>query len=591
MTLSDKLQLHLVRNHSDVNAFFRWLDQPREVLGADTETTGLSAERDRIRLMQFGDEEAGWAIPWEDWRGVAKEVFDGYAGEYVWHNSKFDIRMISNDFGMSVAKWPWHRTHDTMGMAHIIDSQRPKGLKQLAAKYVDARAVQGEQALHSGMRDNKWTWATVPTDYPPYWQYGALDPVLTVHMYHHFKEEVFRHRELYDLEMSAVRVTAKMEENGIRIDRPYTIGLTNKLMQYAEEARSYLKAQYGIANPTAMQLIKFFDEAGVPLPNKMTPSGRQAMDAEVMDAIDHPVAVMVQAIKRCEKFSHTYLDNFLKMADENDYLHPSIHPMAARTSRMSITEPALQTLPARQGDIIRNAFIPSPGHALISIDADQIEARLMAHFSQDAGLIAAFNSGTDFFCAIASTTYGFEVTKNMPERDLIKRVVYGKAYGASPEKMAIAGGVPLLQMRTANAGFDKNFPGMKELQNAIIAQGRLRARESADGRGYVVTPYGRVLRCDPGKEYTLINYLIQCHAAEILKHKIAQLDAVLPNDVKMVLPVHDEVIIDCPADQADDILKTSESVLNESAGYLVPITWSGDILPESWGAKYRKKAA
>ena len=591
MPLSDKLQLRLVETHRDVSAFFEWLDRGREVLGFDTETTGLSPERDHIRLIQFGDEEAGWSFSWQDWRGVAKEVFAQYPGELVAHNSGFDVRMICNDFGMSVAKWPWHRTHDTMGMAHIIDSQRPKGLKQLAAKYVDARAVQGEKALHNGMRDNKWTWATVPTDYPPYWQYGALDPVLTVHMYHHFKEEVFRHRELYDLEMSAVRVTAKMEENGIRIDRPYTIGLTNKLMQYAEEARSYLKAQYGIANPTAMQLIKFFNDAGVTLPDKMTPSGRQAMDAEVMDAIDHPVAQMVQAIKRCEKFSHTYLDNFLKMADENDYLHPSIHPMAARTSRMSITEPALQTLPARQGDIIRNAFIPSPGHALISIDADQIEARLMAHFSQDAGLIAAFNSGTDFFCAIASTTYGFEVTKNMPERDLIKRVVYGKAYGASPEKMAIAGGVPLIQMRTANAGFDKNFPGMKELQNAIIAQGRLRARESADGRGYVVTPYGRVLRCDPGKEYTLINYLIQCHAAEILKHKIAQLDAVLPNDVKMVLPVHDEVILDCPSDQADDILKTSESVLNESAGYLVPITWSGDILPESWGAKYRKKAA
>lgn len=590
MSLSGNLQLHLVRTHADVNAFFRWLDQPREVLGADTETTGLSAERDRIRLMQFGDEEAGWAIPWEDWRGMVKEVFDGYTGEYVLHNSKFDVRMICNDFKMSVAQWPWHRTHDTMGMAHIIDSQRPKGLKQLAAKYVDARAVQGEQALHNGMRDNKWTWATVPVDYPPYWQYGALDPVLTVYMFHHFKDEVFKHRELYDLEMSAVRVTAKMEENGIRIDRPYTIGLRNRLMHYADDARSYLKAQYGISNPTAMQLIKFFTEAGVPLPEKTTPSGRQAMDAEVMDAIDHPVAVMVQAIKRCEKFSHTYLDNFLKMADENDYLHPSIHPMAARTSRMSITEPALQTLPARQGDIIRNAFIPSPGHALISCDYDQIEARLMAHFSQDTGLIAAFNSGTDFFCAIASTTYGKEVTKQDPERDLIKRVVYGKAYGASPEKMAIAGGVPLLQMRAANAGFDKNFPGMKELQNAIIAQGRMRARESADGRGYVVTPYGRVLRCDPGKEYTLINYLIQCHAAEILKHKIGQLDAVLPNEAKLVLPVHDEVIADVPVQMAPELKVLIETTMRDE-NYLVPITASAEILTETWGTKYRKKAA
>lgn len=584
----DHVQLHLVESYDDLKAFMAWVWEPREILGVDTETSGLSPELDYIRLIQFGDENHGWALAWDDWKGPIRQVLETYPGLMVFHNSKFDIRHICEDFGWLVADWSWHLTHDTMCMAHILDSQRPKGLKPLAARYVDGKAVAAQRSLDEGMRANKWTWATVPIKYPPYWQYGAMDPVLTVYMFKAFKEVLTTYPHLYDLEMGAVRAAAKMEQRGIRIDIPYCHRTRDTLMTYASDARYYLQERWGIQNPTAMQLIKFFEAQGVELPDKRTASGRQAMDAEVMDAIHHEAAQITQAIKRAEKFSHTYLDNFVKFADPRGYLHPSINTMAARTARMSITEPALQTLP-RMGDTIRNAFVPSDGSGLLTIDADQIEARLTAHFSRDPGLIAAFLADGDFFCNIAGTTYGYPVEKGMTERDLIKKVVYGKVYGSAVAKMAISAGVPIQQMEIANASFDQNFPGVRVLQSAVINEGKRRSAQDPNGRGFVITPYGRKLMSDRSKEYTLVNYLIQCHAAEILKKKISMLDAALPDEAKMVLPVHDEIIFDVPLDIIHEVKMMAEEVLNESEDYLVPITWSGDILLESWGEKYRPK--
>lgn len=591
-SLLDNVRLHLVENTADLQEFLQWMTKHHRTdarLGIDTETSGFNPELEKVRLVQIGDEEDGWALPWEEWRGVIRDIIKLYPGHWILHNSKFDARHIAFQLGFSVAEWPWHRTHDCMAMAHILDSQRPKALKALAARYVDGRAAAMQGALDDAMKANKWEWGTVPINFPLYWQYGALDPVLTVHMFNAMYEVIrTSYASLYDLEMGAVRVTAKMEERGSRIDLGYSHSTKNRLMRYAVEARDYLLTTYGLDNPTPRQLLHFFEAQGVELPPKQTASGAQSMDKEVMDAIDHPVAEIVQGIKRAEKWSHTYFDNFIRYADSDGYIHPTINPMAARTGRMSITDPALQTLP-RIGDTIRNSFIASPGNSLLTIDADQIEARLTAHFSRDPGLIAAFNDPGDFFCNVASGTYGYPVQKGMKERDLIKGVVYGKVYGASVSKMALTAKVPLQQMEIANASFEKNYPGVRDMQMSIINAGKSRARQEADSRGFVVTPYGRILRSDRNQEYTLVNYLIQCHASEILKKKIVELDAHLPNEAKMILPVHDEIIFDVPTDAIVEVTNQAEEILNESEGYAVPITWGADIIPEgeSWGYKYR----
>lgn len=583
--ISLDLQLRLIENTADVADFLEWLKQPREVLGFDTETAGLNVDRDPIRLIQFGDETAGWAMSWEDWRGLAREVLDNYTGDLVAHNSKFDIRMISNGLKRSVVDWPWHRTHDTQGMAHINDSQRPKGLKPLGDRFIDPRISKAQQALHDGMAKNGWTWATVPITYPPYWQYAALDPVLTVVLYKVFKDMGTVNPALYDMEMAGIRVAAKMEERGFLIDRSYTADTADRLDKHAGELRQWMFDSYGLDNPTPMKLVKFFEANDVPLIDKRTNSGAQAMDKHVLETTDHPVARAVLQLRKAEKMSGTYLRNFLKLIDENDVLHASINTMAARTGRMSISDPSLQNLP-RRDPLVRKAFIPRPGYKLVTIDADQIEARLTAHFANDQGLIDAFNSPDDFFCVVASQAFGKKVVKGMPERDLIKGVVYGKVYGASVMTMAESAGVPPQQMQVTNSLFEENYNAVSKFMNDVIQEGKKRRYSAPDDRGYVITPYNRKLRADKGREYTLVNYLIQCHASEILKKNIVALDAIMPEDTHMIIPVHDEIIFETPEDTAAEVMAELEEQLCDRENYRVPITWGGDICDYSWGSKY-----
>src|SRR5690606_31816393 len=130
---------------------------------------------------------------------------------------------------------------------------------------------------------------------------------------------------------------------------------------------------------------------------------------------------------------------------------------------------------------------------------------------KDPGLIAAFHEEGDFFCNIGAQIFQRPIKKGDPERDLVKPVVYGKVYGSSVATMAATAGVMQSQMHAVNATFDARFPGVRRMMMEIVDTGKKRKIE--EGRGYVVTPYGRKLRADPGKEYTLVNYLIQCHAS------------------------------------------------------------------------------
>ena len=904
----NNVKLHLIENTDDVREFIEWVKRPREYVGIDTETSGLSVTHDRIRLIQFGDENDGWAMGWEDWRGVAKhalEILIHSNCEFVLHNSMFDLRHISQDMKFPIRCWPWHRTHDTMMMAHIWDNDRPKGLKPLSARLVDPLASAMQKTLDEGMANNGWDWETVPINFPPYWMYGSLDPVLSVLILRRLKQEVIvRQPSLYDLEMGAIRVAAEAEETGCRIDLDYTRRTRDKLRTYAQQGRAYIREQWGVDNPSGQRLFKYFRENGIYVPEKLTKTGQQCMDKEVMDAIDHPMADVIQNVKRAEKWSSAYLDNFLEFSI-GDRIHPNINPTAARTARMclpdthklltrrgvisindvvlgdetldrfgnwtkvtaihryedqetqkwehsqiklectpehkwvlslegkrdnkfldrldsasrryiqlaqkrlpvfekkflaksdkekeaaliallvtngrcawedksktvlrcliyqterkfykeikelipseaisydrvttsdhheiglnarymrpflrrhgldiskgetlkhsekletwilarsaeecaaflnavyladgsvnhgqkiitcgytnlqrvmriaayrsgylstvksqppskwgtkdrefisfkldkyctrhmnkstgksdvwcvtttsgtftawsdfngpyltgnSISNPALQQLPSKQA-LIRDCFIPSDGHVLISSDFDQIEARLMAHFCQDEGLIAAFHSGEDFFCSVASDIYHMKIEKKDAKRGLTKNTIYSKIYGASPPKAARTAKVPLPEMEAFLKAFENQYPGVPRHMRRVINEGKKRAQQSDDGRGWVTTPYGRNLRAERGKEYALVNYQIQCHAAEVFKRKLVELDSALPREVKFILPVHDEVLFDCPIELAAESKTTIEETMRDDS-YSVPMTAGATILTERWGEAYR----
>jgi DNA polymerase-1 len=579
------VQTHFVRTLDDVNDFKRWLGQQRagDVLGCDTECEGLQPEKSRVRLVQFGDLHDGWALPWDDWRGVIREVFATYNDtDYVFHNSKYDAREIQQ---WSDIRVPWARMHDTMTMAHLVDPQRPKGLKPLAARLVDPEAVASQRIMHDAMNNNHWDWKTIPIDFQWYWVYAALDPVLTCHIYQDLAPAVFsRYSKPYEIERGATRCLAEMEATGMRVDLDYSRQQYDKLTGFAQQGRQWLKDNCGIDGMSSQQMIKYFQAQGVAIPDKQTASGAQAMDKEVLEGLHHPVADLILKIKRAEKLAEPYFANFLRDADNNSRVHPNVWSMGARTGRMSITDPALQTLPKRD-TLVRSAFIPDEGNALVSVDYHQVEARLMAHFSGDKGLQGAFSEG-DFFCNLATGAYGHKVEKHDMERKLIKTFMYGTMYGAGVAKLSKSAQIPEAQMQEVSDKMAAQYPGIRAFQKKIEAVGM--ARLNAEGEAYVLTPTGRRLVADPDKVYTLTNYLIQGHAAELLKTAMVRVKTMCdqqygPGVVKMLVPIHDEVVSECPKAIAPEVTKTIEDAMAYHQ-YTPNLLAEGEWNADNWGA-------
>jgi DNA polymerase-1 len=526
----------------------------------------------------------GWAVPFDLWGGGALEILNSYEGELVAHNSPFDTRFIGYHGGWDV---PWHKIHDTLTLAHLDNPLRPKGLKPLADRLVDRRASAGQEALHDGMKKQGWTWATVPMNFTPYWVYAALDPVLTCHIYDKLSPARETYKQAYDFERGVSRVLAGMMLRGMRIDIEHVQSRLDGIGKFSYEGRAWLKQMFGIDSPmSGLSIARVLEGYGQEIAWH-TEHGQPQMDKEALGFYrDNAVLPLIRelcetvlALRHAEKMAGTYLENLLRLCDGNSDIHASIWSLGARTSRMSITDPALQTLP-RDDLIVRGCFVPRPGYVLISIDASQIESRLAAHFSEDPGLVAAFleadAGGRDFFCGVASEIFGENITKGDKRRQVTKNTVYGSIYGAGAPKMAITAGVTLEVMEPVKKAFDQRYPGLKALSNRIIAEAR------ACDKPCVYTPMGRRLLLDPGREYTQgTNALIQGHAAEILKKGLLDLDAAGYGD-NLLLPVHDEVILEVPEKDAENSLREISEILTDRKNYLVPLTWDGKIMRKRW---------
>jgi DNA polymerase I len=265
------------------------------------------------------------------------------------------------------------------------------------------------------------------------------------------------------------------------------------------------------------------------------------------------VARSVLAFRKAEKLAGTYLEGFARMADADGLLHAQLNTLAARTGRMSIREPALQTLPKPNDDpqsrLVRKAVIPrNEGEVLISADWAQIEGRIAAHVSGDTNLIAAFNTadetGGDFFVEMGKLIYkdpGF--TKKDDRRKIVKGVIYGLLYGAGAPKMAETAGIPEHEAVEARSAILGTFPGLNAAMKRFEREG---------STGYVTTHYGRQLEVDEGKAYTGLNTYIQGTAADCLKNALVLL-ANAGLDQAMVVPVHDEVVVSVPASDAEEV--------------------------------------
>lgn len=580
------VQLDMVDSIDKAMELKRWLGERREgPLGLDTESGGLSPWHSELRLVQVGDLHHGWAIPWPQWGGVATEILNAWDGEWSLHNAPHDAKHLKVHAGWDM---PWDRTHETMALAGLDAPLRPRGLKSLSSALVDPTAGAGEKLLHDGMAQQGWTWATVPYDFPPYWVYGALDPVLDRHLYDYLAPRVAAAcPDAYDLERGTSAIVTDMMLAGVLIDVPHVEKSIQELRVFSEKGRAWLATYFQITSPmSAGQISRALSALGREI-TEFTPSGQPKIDKATMKALrdydpDNRVrqlAKVVLQVRHADKLIGTYLEAFLEKMDANGRLHGSINPMGARTHRMSSSDPNLQNLP-RDDKVVRGSIIPAPGHVLVTCDLSQVEARMAAHFSQDPGLIAAFHDadagGTDFFCAIAEGIFGMPIGKEDARRQYTKNTIYGSFYGAGAAKMAQTAGVELAIMAPIKKALDTTYPYL----SAHVSDLKAMAATYETPRVYL--PTGRHLVADDHRQHTqLFNSEIQGHSAEYMKRCLLNIRAAgLGSHLRLV--VHDEAILEVPREMADEALHTVQECMTDLTTYRVGITAEAKIMPERW---------
>lgn len=588
------VKLHLVDSIDEVLKLNAWLGErrPFHALAFDTETTGLIVGSDVVRLAQIGDGNHGWAIPWTHgvgasgsyvggWGGVFNDVVRRWDGDWIAHNAKFDVGMLDH----MLVKMPRARVLDTRIMSHCLAPQYSTALKNVAARLVDSHAA----SLQTELKNTQWGWDTVPLDYAPYWSYAALDTVLTYRVFEILWPQVQEDcPEAFQLENDVSWIIERMERYGAHVDREYAADKLVSFNKYVTDVDEWVKTNYGVKPGSNAAIVKILQDEGYVF-TKATQSGAVALDKEVLGSIDHPLAQAVLQRRQLQKLASTYLVHFVAETDEDDLIHPSINVLGARTSRMSMERPNLQNLPRkseknRAAETIRNCITTRyASGSLLMCDFDQVEMRLMAHMAQEHSMIEAFKGDTDFFVALARMIYGDDtIEKSDPRRQVTKNAGYATIYGAGVAKFAQTAGITFEQGQEVRRRWNTLFPGVAQLQQTV--QNVALARRESEGLPYVRCPVTRRRQvADPGKEYALVNFLIQGAAAAVLKKKLIELDNAGLGEW-MVVPVHDEIILDVPAEHVDDAADILRKVMNDDQMFTVPLSAS-----VSWGERWGSK--
>lgn len=553
-----------VDSFSEAQEMMTWLSESRgrNVLAVDTETTGLDpyARNAHVRLFQVGDANEAWVINAERYPGLCQEVLETYRDTpFVFHNVSFDAGFMSVVW--PEMNFPWSRTHDTMLMHRLHDNEAPAGLKPVSEKYFGRTATSGQKALETTMENGKWDWATVPMSAPAYRIYSGVDVLLTARLYRrmeHIHSGEFKRP--YELEMQTRRICTNMELRGMQIDVPYCLEKKAELDKYVEGMTAWCEKEYGFSITSTAQLGKHFISEGAPLVD-FTATGAPKMDETTLEMLagkGYDIAAKALKIRKANKISSTYLSNFIKFGEtSNGIVHPQINTMAARTGRMSITNPALQTLP-RTDVTVRPSVIPHEGQVLLSSDLDQVEFRFISALAGDTALIDRFIqadlTGPDIFTQIGQEVFSDpDMVKKDPRRDTIKTYIYSSLYGAGIEKQALSAGISYGAMKKIADDFSVTYPQLAEFKQKVGSELETMARSGA--RPYVTTYTGRRLYVDPKRTYAGVNYLIQSSCAEIMKYNLIDLDFAGLGEY-LLCPVHDEIVMSVPPEDVHEIRET-----------------------------------
>jgi DNA polymerase-1 len=398
---------------------------------------------------------------------------------------------------------------------------------------------------------------------------------------------------LYDeVERPLVRVLAQMEDAGVRVDVDKLRRLASELASEARRLEQEIQDLAGIqfvVNSTPQLREVLFDKLGL-TPQKKTKTG-YSTDAQTLEKLrgEHPIIEALLRYREVEKLRSTYGESLLAEVAPDGRIHATFNQTVARTGRLSSDQPNLHNIPIRseEGRRFRSCFLPAEGCSFLVADYNQIELRVIAHLAEDPGLIEAFRSGTDIHNVTASRIFGVEAHDvTIAMRSKAKMVSYGLAYGMESYGLAQRLGIPVEEAAGILKAYFGGFPNVRAYMDRVVTEAR--------DRGYTETLFGRrrlIPELQSGRyqvraagERQAMNAGIQGLAADIFKVALVRLDARLAPEglsSRLVLQVHDEVILEVPPDEEDAASAAVTEAMTGAAELRVPLT-----INVSWGATW-----
>ncbi len=575
-------------------AFDAWLariDQAA-LTAIDTETTSLnpmqarilgislSVEPGRAVYIPLGHEapDAPSQLPLDEVLHRLRPWLEDAGKPKLGQNIKYDRHVFANH-GIEVRGY----THDTMLQSYVLEAHKPHGLESLAQRHIGRQGLGYEDLCGKGA--SQIPFSQVPVGQATVYACEDADFALQVHQVLWPQiEPDDKLRRIYELEIATSEVLFRIERNGVQIDAGQLARQSNELglrmLELERSAHEMAEQPFNLSSPKQIGEI-FFTKLGLPVIKK-TSTGAPSTDEEVLEKLaeDFPLPRTILEYRSLSKLKNTYTDKLAGMTNPGTgRVHTNYAQAVAVTGRLSSSDPNLQNIPVRtaEGRRIREAFVAGAGNVIASADYSQIELRIMAHISQDAALIHAFESGADVHRATASEVFGVAPDQVSSEQRRYAKVInFGLIYGMSSFGLAKSLGIDKTAARNYIQRYFERYPGVREYME--------RTRDQAREQGYVETVFGRRLYLPDikspngprraGAERAAINAPMQGTAADLIKMSMIEVQRVLDERqaaTRMILQVHDELVFEVPEAEVDWVRSEVPRIMAGVAELRVPL--------------------
>ena len=499
----------------------------------------------------------------------------------VGQNLKYDRGVLKNyDIELGGIKF------DTMLESYILNSVVGKhDMDSLSARWLNHKTVTFEEIAGKGK--NQLTFNQIALEQAAHYAAEDADVTLQLHlkMWAELEKEAGPKHVFEEIEMPLVTVISRVERNGVLIDQgilaQHSKELTLRLAELEQKAHELAGEPFNLSSTKQLQTI-LFEKQGIK-PTKKTPGGAPSTSEEVLAelALDYPLPKVILEHRGLSKLKSTYTDKLPQMINPlTGRVHTSYHQAVTATGRLSSTDPNLQNIPVRndEGRRIRQAFIAGKGNRIVAADYSQIELRIMAHLSQDKGLLDAFAHGEDIHRATASEVFGVALDKVSGEqRRSAKAINFGLIYGMSAFGLSRQLNIGAGEAKRYMDLYFERYPGvLRYMENT---------RQLAASKGYVETLDGRRLWLPDinssnairrkAAERAAINAPMQGTAADIIKRAMIAVDDWLQqrNDgaIRMIMQVHDELVFEVQGDEVESASQQIRALMEGSMKLDVPL--------------------